>query len=85
LLFSRKGQRLIESRITRTAKKKITATEFKGLKVPVPPLALQERFAKNVKVLSDMKRAQTASSEVTNQLFHSLMDKSFKGELAVAS
>lgn len=82
LLASKQGQSLIGSRITRTAKKKITATEFKQIEIPVPPITLQEKFVRLVETLDLVNRRQKYSMTGINKLFHSLAYKAFNGDLA---
>jgi type I restriction enzyme S subunit len=80
LLYSKRGQGLIRSRITRTAKKKITAVEFKAIAMPVPPMELQNKFAHMIESLARIKRMQIEFSAEANNLFLSLMQKAFGGE-----
>jgi type I restriction enzyme S subunit len=80
LLHSRRGQGLIRSRITRTAKKKITAIEFKAIEIPLPPMQLQNRFAHIIESLARIKKMQLEFSVEANDLFLSLVQKAFGGE-----
>ena len=58
-----------------------TAEKFKKLKIPLPPLPLQQHFASIVehveKIKENLKKAQINAEE----LFNSLMTKAFRGEL----
>ncbi|WGQ15450.1 restriction endonuclease subunit S [Sphingobacterium faecium] len=49
------------------------------LKIPVPPIAIQEKFAKKIELVNQLK-AQT-NAEKSEELFQSLLQKAFKGEL----
>jgi type I restriction enzyme S subunit len=82
LFSSRQGQALIQSRITRTAKKKITAVELKALEIPVPQLETQQKFARAVEMMERIKRVQNTSATHISQLFQSLMHSAYKGRLA---
>lgn len=81
LFSSRQGQALIRSRITRTAKKKITAVELKALEIPVPPLELQQKFAHVIELMERIKKEQVASMTHVSRLFQSFMYSAFNGEL----
>ncbi len=49
--------------------------------VPLPPLPLQKKFASIVEQVEKLKEKQKQSKENINNLFNSLMQKAFKGEL----
>jgi type I restriction enzyme S subunit len=51
------------------------------VKIPLPPLSLQEKFAKIVEKVEKLKEGQKESREKIDELFNSLMQKAFKGEL----
>ncbi len=50
-------------------------------KIPLPPLSLQQKFAKIVEHVEKLKEKQKQSKEEINNLFDSLMKKAFNGEL----
>jgi len=50
-----------------------------SLNIPVPPLHLQEAFAKKIELINQLK-AQT-NAQKSEELFQSLLQKAFKGEL----
>lgn len=52
-----------------------------ALIVPIPPIALQKEFAKKIKLINQLK-AQT-NAEKSEELFQSLLQKAFKGELTI--
>lgn len=54
---------------------------IKSLKIPVPPLPLQEKFASIVEQVEALKEHQKQSKEQIDNLFGALMQKAFKGEL----
>ena len=47
----------------------------------VPPIKLQEEFAKKVQLIESIQSKQQSSTEEINTLFDVLMQKAFKGEL----
>jgi len=61
--------------------KAITSEQLKTLKIPLPPLSLQQRFASIVKEVEQLKEQQKQSKEQIDNLFNALMQKAFKGEL----
>jgi len=52
-----------------------------SLKIPLPPLTLQQTFASIVEQVEKLKEKQRESKEEIDNLFNSLMQKAFKGEL----
>ena len=54
----------------------------KSLKVHLPPLELQNRFANIVKQVEHLREHQSQSKQNIDDLFNALMQKAFKGELA---
>ncbi len=55
---------------------------IKKKKILVPPLPLQQEFAKRVKLIESIQFKQQQSSQEINTLFDALMQRAFKGELA---
>jgi type I restriction enzyme S subunit len=49
--------------------------------IPVPPLNLQTQFAERVTIIEQQKAIAQASLEKSEELFNSLLQKAFKGEL----
>lgn len=54
---------------------------MKGIKVPLPPLDLQNQFAESVQAIETQKAQAQASLEKAEELFNSLLQRAFKGEL----
>ena len=81
LLISCRGQELLQRWVTRTAKKTITARDIKKIRIPRPPMKLQNKFATIVEKVEQMKGEQEQSKEQIDNLVKSLMQKAFKGEL----
>jgi type I restriction enzyme, S subunit len=61
--------------------KEISKRIVEKIKIPIPPLELQEKFARIVEKVEEIKRKQEESSLETENLFYALMQKAFKGEL----
>jgi type I restriction enzyme S subunit len=49
--------------------------------IPIPPLDLQNQFAERVAVIEEQKTIAQKSLEKSEELFNSLLQKAFKGEL----
>lgn len=60
---------------------RVSMGQLAEIKIPIPPLQLQERFAKYVKKIEGIKQQQEASLKEIENLYHSLMQRGFKGEL----
>ena len=56
-------------------------SEIAKVKIPLPPLPLQQKFAKIVEHVEKMKENVKKTKTGSEELFNSLMQKAFKGEL----
>jgi type I restriction enzyme S subunit len=59
----------------------LSLSNIKSIKVLCPPLALQNQFAERVAIIEQQKAIAQASLEKSEELFNSLLQKAFKGEL----
>lgn len=59
----------------------LTAAKMAELNVPVPPIELQVKYKEKVEALNSQLIQTTASSHDFSDLFNSLMQRAFKGEL----
>jgi restriction endonuclease S subunit len=59
----------------------LTVPMIKNNKMLIPPLPIQEEFAKKVQLIESIQSKQQSSTEEINTLFDALMQKAFKGEL----
>lgn len=75
------GKPLIEKRINDTAKKSLTATNLKDVPIPVPPIAKQEEFKNLYERVISVKSHQTSIYIKYDDLFNSLLQRAFRGEL----
>ncbi|MBN1384758.1 MAG: restriction endonuclease subunit S [Elusimicrobia bacterium] len=82
-LLSFKHIREIAARnMTGTAgQKRVPASFLKNLKVSVPSLEKQQKFADLVQKVEKLKQKQKESEKELNNLFNSLMQKAFRGGL----
>ena len=56
-------------------------SEFEKVKVPCPPIYLQNQFAERVQLIEAQKAQAQASLVQSEDLFNSLIQRAFKGEL----
>lgn len=72
----------VKSKMKTVAQPNINARQYsQELKIPIPPLKLQNQFAEIVEKVEKIKQRQKDSTKEINDLFNSLMQKAFKGEL----
>ena len=64
-----------------TNTKYLTLGLLKDIKIPIPQTKLQEKFALIVKEIEKLKEKQNKSKIEMDELFNSLMQKAFSGEL----
>lgn len=70
----------IASRGTGSTFKSINKSQLSSLKVPVPPIELQNQFADIVQQVEEIKKHQLESKLELENLFSNLMQKAFRGE-----
>ena len=61
--------------------KAISSTQLANLQIPVSSLDLQQKFASIVEKVEKLKEKQQKSKDKIDEMFDSLMQKAFKGEL----
>jgi type I restriction enzyme S subunit len=59
----------------------INAQELQNMKILLPPLHLQNQFAERIEEIEKQKQQAQASLVKSNDLFNSLLQRAFKGEL----
>lgn len=64
-----------------TAQPQLPIINLRRIKIPLPPLSLQQKFASIVKEVEAIKEQQKHSKEQIDNIFNALMQKAFKGEL----
>jgi len=74
-------QEILEEKAPESAQKNINLKILRELDVPMPPIELQNRFAEVVEKIEKQKQLAQKSLEKSEQLFQSLLQKAFKGEL----
>lgn len=76
-LLSPDAQKQIEERVKGIAQKTLNLSEIRKIKIPVPPLSLQNDFAAFVQQIDKSKFAVQKSLEKTETLYKSLMQEYF--------
>ncbi len=71
----------IENVSSGSSQKNLLLKEIRKIKIPIPPLDLQEKFARIVEKVENIKKKQEESTKESEDLFNVLMQKAFKGEL----
>jgi type I restriction enzyme S subunit len=74
-------QKIIEDAAPESAQKNINLAILKDLDFPLPPIDLQNQFAERVAVIEEQKAIAQKSLDKSEELFNSLLQKAFKGEL----
>lgn len=75
------AKQLVQKSTTLGMKRIITKSKFENLELIKPPLPKQQKFADIVLKVEKLKEKQRESEKELNNLFNSLMQKAFRGEL----
>ncbi len=76
-------QRTLEETAPESAQKNINLEILSDLNMPLPPLPLQQKFACIVEKVESVRRNQKQSLQEIDNLFSTLMQKAFLGELVM--
>ena len=71
----------LEPYVTGSAQPKLNKGNLDRIKVYAPPVCLQDEFAERVALIEKQKQLAEASLVKAEELFNSLLQKAFKGEL----
>ncbi|HMB44834.1 MAG TPA: restriction endonuclease subunit S, partial [Candidatus Methanoperedens sp.] len=75
------GKSVIKPLSRRAGQPHINADQVNSLQFQVPPLPLQQEFARIVEKVEAMRQSQNQSKQQIEDLFSALMQKAFRGEL----
>ena len=75
------GKKLINSKLNGATTKSITKTALRDLDILYPPMELQNLFAERVAVIEAQKQQAQLELAKSEELFNSLLQRAFKGEL----
>lgn len=78
---SHRGKELVAEKEVGGIQKHFNIGTLNQLKIPIPPVNLQNKFAERVAVIEEQKAIAQKSLEKSESLFNSLLQKAFKGEL----
>ena len=59
----------------------VSNKDIKSIKIPLPPIPLQQKFSKIVEHIEKLKQNVKKTKQNSEELFNSLMQKAFRGEL----
>jgi type I restriction enzyme S subunit len=74
-------QYYIRSQIAGAGQPYLNLTKIKAFEIILPPISLQKEFVTIIKKLKEIKQSQSQSKQEIDNLFNTLMQKAFKGEL----
>jgi type I restriction enzyme S subunit len=74
-------QKNLEDNAPESAQKNINLDILRKLNIPVPDIELQKEFTQRVKATQDIKAKLASASDQQTQLFESLSQRAFRGEL----
>jgi type I restriction enzyme S subunit len=80
-MLSSFAQNFITNEVRGMAQRGINLEDLRRLPVPLPPLPLQEEFERLVTEIRRLEAQQAASRRHFEDLFQSLLDRAFRGEL----
>ena len=83
LLTSSFGESEIQKNVKGAVTKTITKDAIRKIKIPIPPIELQTQFSQIVEKTEDLKTQYQQSLQELEQLYGSLSQKAFRGELIV--
>jgi type I restriction enzyme S subunit len=81
LINSKYGKTIIAPLSRRAGQPHLNAEQLREIEFYFPPLSLQQQFTEIVNKTEALKEKQKQSEQVLENLFQSLMQKAFKGEL----
>jgi type I restriction enzyme S subunit len=72
---------LFLSRRRGVRQKNLSQSIIKNFEIPIPPLPLQQKFARIIEKIESMRQSQNQSKQQIEDLFSAMMQKAFRGEL----
>lgn len=81
LLTSKFGEREIGKRIKGAVTKTIRKDALREICIIAPPIEVQNQFAERIAIIEEQKQQAQASLVKSENLFNSLLQRAFKGEL----
>lgn len=81
LFNTERGEYMIKSKAKGAVTKTINKKAINDLKIPLPPIQLQNQFAEKVELIESQKQLLEDSLKLLEDNYNSLMQKAFKGDL----
>ena len=81
-LFSNYGQNQIRISTYAPGVPKLALYRLEKIKIPLPPLETQQKIVEKLSAVQEYKKKLLERKQKLQELFESVLDKSFKGELA---
>lgn len=80
-LSTQYGQYLINNAQSGATRQGLNHENIRKIKIPIPPLSEQQKFAELVEKVEVLRARQHQSEQELENLFNSLMQRAFRGEL----
>jgi len=74
-------QQQLNKEITDTVRTFLSLTKLKNVKIPLPPLRDQEKFAQVVRKSAQLRTKHQRAERKSDDIFNSLVQRAFRGEL----
>jgi type I restriction enzyme S subunit len=81
LLNSASAERMAQDLMHGQTRVRISMGRLRGLRVPVPPIELQHRFARQIGAVEQLRTIQRGALSKLDMLFASLQNRAFRGDL----
>lgn len=78
------GKKHVQSFSTNSMKGMINKSKFESIDFIAPPITLQNQFAERIQAIEAQKQQAQASLKKSEDLFNSLLQRAFKGELTTS-
>jgi type I restriction enzyme S subunit len=75
------GQRQIDNMQSGASRQGLNHQQVRSLKIPLPPLSLQQRYSKAVTMLRKVSDQREQGRLASEELFNSLVQRAFRGEI----
>ncbi len=72
---------LLKQVVTTAGQNSLGFNRLAKIIIPLPPLPLQQKFARIVEKVESMRRSQNQSKQQIEDMFGALMQKAFRGEI----
>jgi len=80
-LNSKTTKKFIELIVGATTYPNLKLAEYLNLKIPLPPIEIQQKIVEKLSAVQEYKKKLIEQKQLLQELFDSVLNKSFKGEL----